>query len=349
VGGVTVLPGSARRFAEPLAMRKADRAGSAAMAAHGAAMRIEYHRTLLADRVRNGAFFAALQQRVIAGTTTVADIGAGTGFLGFLAARLGAKRVDLYEVAEIAGLARKLIRRNQLRNCRIAAVHSTEVVEPDRVDVVVCEALGNYPFEENIIATLNDARRRYLKVGGAMIPQGVRQFVCPVIAERLYRELAVWDVIGFGLDFAPAKSMSLNNIYVRSLCGADLLEGGAAAKVWDEVSFLHPNKTTRAGEAEWRLGEAALICGLALWWSAELAPGVTLSTSPAAPATHWEQLYLPVLVPIAARRGQTLSCRLRSTTSYGRGTNVTWTLTLRDASGRALVQQALDLERGYLP
>jgi protein arginine N-methyltransferase 1 len=92
-----------------------------------------------------------------------------------------------------------------------------------------------------------------------------------------------------------------------------------------------------------------MICGLALWWSAELAPGVTLSTSPTAPPTHWEQLYLPVLAPIAARRGQTLSCQLRSTTSYGRGTNVTWGLTLSDASGRALVRQALDLERGYLP
>src|SRR5262249_21141693 len=75
-------------------------------------MRIEYHRTLLADRVRDGAFFAALKQRVVPGTSTVADIGAGTGFLGFLAAGLGAKRVDLYEAAEIAALARKLIRCN---------------------------------------------------------------------------------------------------------------------------------------------------------------------------------------------------------------------------------------------
>ena len=55
-------------------------------------MRIEYHRTLLADRVRNAAFHAALEKVVVPGETTVADIGAGTGFLGFLAARLGATR-----------------------------------------------------------------------------------------------------------------------------------------------------------------------------------------------------------------------------------------------------------------
>ena len=53
-------------------------------------MRIEYHRTLLADRVSNNAFYAALRSVIVPGQTTVADIGAGTGFLGFLAAKLGA-------------------------------------------------------------------------------------------------------------------------------------------------------------------------------------------------------------------------------------------------------------------
>src|SRR5262249_28382748 len=155
-------------------------------------MRIEYHRTLLADRVRNAAFHAALARVIVKGETTVADIGAGTGFLGFLAAKLGAKRVDLYEAAEVAEVARRLLRRNRLANCRIAKAHSTEVASPERVDVVVCETLGNYPFEENIIDTLNDAHARFLKPGGLIIPASVEQFVCPVTAERLYRELTVW-------------------------------------------------------------------------------------------------------------------------------------------------------------
>src|SRR5882724_9709636 len=100
-------------------------------------MRIEYHRTLLADRVRNAALHAALARVIKKGETTVADIGAGTGFLGFLAAKLGAKRVDLYEEADIAEVARRLQRLNKLPNCRIASVHSTDVAEPDKVDVVV--------------------------------------------------------------------------------------------------------------------------------------------------------------------------------------------------------------------
>jgi protein arginine N-methyltransferase 1 len=279
----------------------------------------------------------------------VADIGAGTGFLGFLAAGLGAKRVDLYEAAGVAGVARRLLRHNRLRNCRLFEMHSTEVMEPDRVDLVVCETLGNYALEENIVETLNDARKRFLKPDGAIVPAGVRQLVCPVVSARFFAELAAWDRVGYGLDFGPAKTMTLNNIYVRTFAAGDLLRDAGAAKVWDELSFGHHNKTTRSGEPSWTLDRRTVVHGLALWWTAELADGIALSTGPLDPRTHWEQLYLPVLAPIAVEAGQTLAARVRSTSSYARGTNVAWSLAVRDAAGRQLSHQSLDLEKGFLP
>jgi SAM-dependent methyltransferase len=312
-------------------------------------MRIEYHRTLLADRVRNAAFHEALRRVIVKGKTTVADIGTGTGFLGFLAAKLGAKRVDMYEAADVAAVARKLLSHNRLSNCRIAEAHSTDVANPDRVDVVVSETLGNYPLEENIVETLNDAHRRFLTPGGIVVPRAIEQFVCPVTAERYYRELAAWDDVGFGLDFGPAKVMTLNNIYVRLFQPADLLGTAAEAKSWDRLVFDRRNKTTRLGEASWAFRKRTSIYGLALWWAAELVEGVSLATGPRDPRTHWEQLYLPVLAPLTVEAGQTLRARLRSTTSYERGTNVSWTVTVEDGSGREVLRQALDLEKGFLP
>lgn len=312
-------------------------------------MRIEYHRTLLADRVRNAAFHAALKRVIKPGKSLVADIGTGTGFLGFLACKLGAARVDMYDEGDISDVARKLLRHNGLKGCRIATVHSTAVAEPDKVDIVVSETLGNYPFEENIIGTLNDARERYLRPGGTIIPGGVEQFVCPVTAERLYKDLTIWDEVGFGLDFAPARTMSLNNIYVRWLEPAQLLDGARAAKMWDKLDFNKRNKTTRSGEATWTVEKPAIIYGLALWWRAELVDGLWLGTGPLDPRTHWEQLYLPVLAPMALDAGDRLTARLKSTTSFENGTNVAWTLTHADAKGREKSRQAMDLEKGYLP
>jgi hypothetical protein len=128
-----------------------------------------------------------------------------------------------------------------------------------------------------------------------------------------------------------------------------LLDSAAAAKAWDRLSFMERNKTARVGEASWQFKTGATVYGLALWWSAELVEGVTLATGPRDPRTHWEQLYLPALAPIKVAAGQTLSVRLRSKTSYEQGTNVTWRLGVRDASGREVTHQALDLEKGFLP
>lgn len=312
-------------------------------------MRIEYHRTLVTDRIRNAAFHAALKAVIRPGETVVADIGAGTGLLGMMAAKLGAREVYLYETAEVAGLARDLLKLNKVRNCVLFPCHSTEMDTPPRVDVVISETLGNYPLEEDIVATLKDAKKRHLKPGGAMIPRHVRQFVAPVISDRMHRELVQWDDVGYGIDFGPARTMSMHNIYVRTLALGELLEGGRATAQWDEIDLTSSPTSNRKGEATFPLKAATTIYGFATWWIAELAGSAVMSTAPDAPRTHWEQLYLPLLEPIAGSPGERIGIALRSRTTPENGTTLAWTATHFDGKGKLLGRQALDLEKGYLP
>ncbi len=306
-------------------------------------MRIEYHRTLIADRVRNEAFEAALRAVIKKGVTTVADIGTGTGLLALMAAKLGAREVFLYEAAEVAGVAAKVLKANRARNCHLIPCHSTEMVDPPKVDVVVSETLGNYALEEHIIATLADAKKRFLKPGGVLIPRRIEQFVAPVISDRVQAELGAWDATGF--DLSVAKTMSLNNIYVRTFGAKELLD----AKAWDSIELGSDGRSARKGEAAWKPKAATTIYGFATWWSAELTPGIVLSTAPDAPRTHWEQLYFPLLQPIAAKAGDTIAVNLRSRTSAEAGTHVAWVATHRDAKGREVARQSLNLDKGYLP
>ena len=312
-------------------------------------MRIDYHRTLIADGVRNAAFFAALKAAIVPGMTTVADIGAGTGLLGLMASKLGAKAVYLYETAEVAGVAQRILKANKARNCQLIPCHSTQMLDPPQVDLVMSETLGNYPFEENIIDTLSDARGRFLKPGGVMIPANITQFVAPVISDRIHRELTVWDKVGFGLDLSTAKTMSLNNAYVRVLEPRELLGGSKAAVVWDRCDFTRDSKSARRGEGSWKVSSPATIFGFATWWDAGLGAGITLSTSPSAPRTHWEQLYFPLLEPIALGAGETVGIGLRSRSSEDSGTHLAWTATHTDAKGKQRGRQALDLDKGFLP
>jgi protein arginine N-methyltransferase 1 len=306
-------------------------------------MRIEYHRTLIADRVRNAAFEAALRAVIKKGVTTVADIGTGTGLLALMAVKLGAREVFLYEAAEVASVAAKVLKANGARNCHLIPCHSTEMVDPPKVDVVVSETLGNYAFEEHIIETLSDAKKRFLKPDGVLIPRRLEQFVAPVVSGRIHDEFDAWDATGF--DLSVARIMSLNNIYVRTLAANELLE----AKMWDAMDLGSDGKSSRKGEASWKLKLAATVYGFATWWRAELASGIALSTAPDAPRTHWEQLYFPLLQPIASKAGETIGVNLRTRTSAEAGTHVAWVATHRDAKGRETARQSLNLDKGFLP
>jgi Ribosomal protein L11 methyltransferase (PrmA) len=312
-------------------------------------MRIEYHRTLIADKVRNEAFYKALKSVIVPGKTTVADIGAGTGLLGLMASKLGAKDVYLFETAEVAGVAAKILKANNAKNCHLFPCHSTEFQDPPRVDVVVSETLGNYAFEENMIDTLSDAKKRFLKDSGVIIPSRVAQFAVPVVAPRIDAELGVWGSAGKGLDLSIAETMSRNNVYVRTLKPGELLGGGQAAKEWDSVDFGNDKRAARKGEVSWRLKSSETIYGFAYWWTADLVPGVCLSTAPSAPRTHWEQLYFPLLVPMVVEPGQSVLLSLRSTSSEAAGTHLAWTAVHSGKDGKSIARQALDLNKGFLP
>jgi protein arginine N-methyltransferase 1 len=312
-------------------------------------MRIEYHRTLIADHVRIAAFHAALLRVIRRGETTVVDIGTGTGILAFLAARLGARKVYAYEAAEIGAVAERLKTLNRVRAVELIPGRSTEIIDPPRADVVVTETLGNFALEEHLVETMNDARARHLKPGGELIPNAVTQHVAPVTAPRLRDELCAWDRVGYGLDLAPARVMSLNNVYIRSVGANELLGGGASAAAWDEVDFKRPNRLTRKGEARWLLRRPATVHGLAVWWAAALGGPVTLSTSPLAAPTHWEQLFFPALEPLRLGGGDTLCAEIRSKSSEEGGTDIAWSLAHLDSRGRERSRQALSLAKGFLP
>ncbi len=309
---------------------------------------IEFHRKLLGDPIRNRAFHEALRRVVVPGKTTLVDIGAGTGFLSFLAAKLGVKRCYLFEQGAIIAIAREIARANGIRHCEFIERHSHAVRAPVQADVVVSETLGNFAYEERIIENMEDAKR-FLLPGGTLIPQKLAQFVAPVIKEKLWREVNVWDTVGFGLDLGPAKDVGLNNMYVKTITPGDIFHGREAAKQWDAIDFRKRNRSVREGTVAWTAAKDVTVYGFALWWECELLPGVRLSTSPFGPLTHWEQIYLPVLAPIHVPARENLELHIRSDTRHQVDFNVSWDVAVRSARGRAVACQELDMRKGYVP
>jgi protein arginine N-methyltransferase 1 len=308
-------------------------------------MSIEFHRRMLADRVRHEAFRAALETAIKPGSSTVADIGAGLGVLAFFARQLGAREVFLYDPGPALGLAEAVAARNGIDGLHFVPERSLDVAAPVKVDIVVAEVLGNFAYEEDVLETLRDAQR-YLRPGGTLIPSSIVQCVAPVTAERFERDLRSWREVGFGLDWSDAERMTRNNMYVFAIEPKDLVPD--AVRSWDSLDFRGPITSHRAGRAAWRPLTAGPVCGFALWWDCTLAPGVVLSTSPYAPRTHWDQIYLPLLNPLATEPRDEIALSIDSETGGGEsGIDVQWTVR-QTRRGRVLTEQTLSLEAGWL-
>jgi SAM-dependent methyltransferase len=307
-------------------------------------MSIEFHRRMLADHVRLAAFRDALSRVIRPGHTTVADLGAGTGILAFIARELGAREVWLYDPGPVLGLAEQIAARNGIDALHFVTERSLDVADPPRVDVVVSEILGNFAYEEGVLETLRDARR-FLAHGGTLIPRALTQWAAPVKADRFERDFRTWRGIG-GLDWSDAERMTRSNMYVFAIEPADLLDAPAAS--WDALEFDGEINSRRAGRAAWTVAANATIFGFALWWECTLVPGVVLSTSPFGPRTHWDQIYLPLLEPLALRAGDELVLDVSSETGGGEsGIDVRWTVQHR-RGGATVSRQSLDIGSGYL-
>lgn len=309
-------------------------------------MLIEFHRKMLADQLRSAAFQAALRQVIRPGETTVADIGAGTGVLGFMAQKLGAREVHLIERGDVIDLAARLADANRIPGLQFWQASSDEIRDPPLVDVVVAEILGNLALEENALETLADARR-FLKPGGILIPARMEQFVAPVVNGRHWQELRSWDQAPMGLDFSLARAMSFDNLYVRALQPRDLLAGDCA-RSWDALDFNAAASGRRRGQADWQLEQAAMIFGFALWWRCELVAGVELTTSPFSGPTHWEQVYAPLETPLEALPGDRVAISLESETGGGEaGIGMRWQAS-QQRGGETIALRSQDIGRGFI-
>jgi SAM-dependent methyltransferase len=305
---------------------------------------LELQRKLLGDRVRNAAFHKALKGAIAPKKSVVLDVGSGTGFLSFLAEKIGAKECWLVESGDVGMLAERLAAANGMKACRFVHAHSDDVPLP-KGDVIVSETLGNYALEEGIISTMNGARD-YLKKGGLLIPSSVRQFACPVTSPRLQKEIDVWSV-GYGIDMSAARRISLQNMYVKTLKKTDLMDAGKAARAWDDVDFTVENEDVREGTVEWKMKKKTVVHGIAVWWESMLAPGVKLSTSPLAKPTHWEQIYLPLLEAASCAPGDVLRITLASDTSPEVKIRLRWTTEVV-RKGELRSAQESDTQEGLL-
>ena len=273
------------------------------------------HRLMIADHVRTDAYRRAIEEAVVPGST-VLDVGAGTGILSLFAARAGARRVHAVDRSGILFTAEELARVNgQQKRIQFHRARVEELDLPGPVDLIVSEWMGFFALAECMFTSVVAARDKHLAPGGRMMPSHLRIAIAPLQDEKLHEErgIGLWERPVYGLDYTPMIERELNDL-LTTACDlrAETLVGPPATVLALDCATASVEDFFFDARVDLPIERDATVHALGGWFEVDLAPGVTLSTAPDHPSTHWRQSIFPVR-PFPAQAGDVLRVKMRAT------------------------------------
>ena len=270
---------------------------------------IDYGR--MSDPHRFNAYHSALA-RVISKDSVVVDLGAGTGIFALLAAKLGARKVYAIEPDPALALARVVARANSL-SAQIEFIQkfSTEVELPEKADVIVADLKGALPMYRGSISSVMDARDRFLKPGGILIPQKDRIFVAVVQNEEFYRGRfdGYLRARHTGVDWSEAIRMVNHHCGPGRFGAGDLL---SKPEAWADIDYTAVSLDCFEREVDLFVQDPGTAHGLGMWFDSLVWGDIQLTNAPEAPPLPYGKMFFPLPEPVVVEKGDRVRCRLSS-------------------------------------
>ncbi len=282
---------------------------------------ITRYRDMAGDEVRINAFRKAIEAVVRPGDL-VADIGCGLGTYAIFACRAGAAKVYAVEREDIILTARRIAEENGCAD-RIEFIRADagSLTFDEPVDVLITEDFAVTFVDPSTERLLRHARTRLLKTSGRLVPQTVSLWAAPVSYPDLYRRIDQWsdDQQAYGIDFSAAREPTMNTVHKAGLRAEHLL---GKPKELHRIDLQRGTEPAFDIAVRCRARATADVHGVAVWFEAQLAPGVRLSNAPGAPPTLWGQGFLPLARPIKARENSHIETRIAA--RIGPAADRTW-------------------------
>lgn len=263
---------------------------------------------MMADKARMDAYATALR-RVVGPSSVVVDIGSGTGIFALMACALGARRVIAIEPSSVIQVARDSARANGYSDrIEFIQARSTEVQLEERADIVVSDLHGILPFYSHHLDTLIDARSRFLRPDGILLPQRDVLMAAPIESPEAFEGL----VGGFrdgapGIDLESQRHMALNNWATHPGSEMRLL---AEPSSWCQLDYRTIEGPNAHGRAEWNATESGVAHGLAVWFETFLQDDIGYTSGPLRRDSAYGTAFFPFLEPVALTVDETLAVDL---------------------------------------
>ena len=220
-------------------------------------------------------------------------------------------------------------------------------VEDGTVDVLVSEWMGYALLFESMLSSVLFCRDRWLKPGGAMLPDRALIYLAAGSIEAT--GLDFWDDV-YGFSFPDiqreSRESTLTEPLVAPVPPAALLSTPALVKEFDLTTMQAADADFHAS-CDLTVRTAGACHALVLWFDTPFserfctqAPG-NLSTSPQGTPTHWVQTVFSLRQVWQLHVGQRLACRCSFARSgQHRSIDISFEVQHVDHDGQVLGQQA---------
>lgn len=271
---------------------------------------------MMQDPVRVNAYRDAIR-RVVRPGDVVVDVGAGVGLLSLLALEAGARHVYAVDTNDAVDLLAALAREGPYAGSLTTYRMDSRAFTPlELADVIIADLRGALPLVGDSAMVMVDARRRFLRPGGTIIPHADTLHVAPVASPDSRAVVEGWRRLAAttGVDFSGLATIAANQARRHAL-SADAVLAEPAELGRLEYATLEPGDL--ALQHQFHCSRNGALTGLGTWFTSEMAPGVTLSSAPFAPPTVYQQMVFPMEGAYSVQEGDVLDVELRAVYAGG--------------------------------
>lgn len=266
---------------------------------------LKEHLGYVADERRLQLFDAAAK-KLVEPDDRVVDAGCGTGILGLLCLKAGAGHVSAIESSDMIEVARETFARaGWAEKTSLHKGMSFEMDLPRDADLVVCDHVGYFGFDYGLIDILADARRRFLRPGGKLMPSRLKLKLAAVGSPRLHATALAWEQPGIPAELQWVNRLGANEKQALFANPEEFLSPCAEIALIDLQEDQAP---FMSWPFELRMTQSGEVHGLLGTFECELAPGIWMSNDPLAEgAIARPQAFLPFQAPIKVEAGELVS------------------------------------------
>nr|XP_017105375.2 protein arginine N-methyltransferase 8 isoform X2 [Drosophila bipectinata]XP_017105376.2 protein arginine N-methyltransferase 8 isoform X2 [Drosophila bipectinata] len=271
--------------------------------------RVEVQEWLLKDSVRNKAYREAIIGNELFQEKTVLDVGCGTGMFSIFAAKAGASRVIAVDGASITEYARRIIQDNGFSSVITVVQAKVEEVElPDsiqKVDIILCDWMGQCLFSENMLESLIFARDKWLGEGGYIFPDTAQLYLAA--SEGDEPDFGFWDDV-HGFDLGAVGRRFKEKAAVEHVHPSQVVSKPCLLQSLDLYTMRHQAAGIRSFY-ELKVTRTGKVRSLFVYFDVGFSKSpqsVSFSTSPSAPWTHWNQTVFHLEEPLPVRAGESI-------------------------------------------